>query len=469
MKTGSVAYRDVWDHKPPVVYIINLIALNIGDGSVDSVHLVERVFAATGVVLLFWLVFWVFGRQLPAFICTLFFLLHFYHPKIFDGGNLTEEYGAVMLIGGIMCAFAARKLAGKTSVLMAVFSGLILMLTILIKEPFLFSAVPWFIYVGWPKDGQWKKGLSRLAWMIAGAIIPLAAFVIYLLTNSAMKDWIEVLSYNIAYSDGTRAGEKFMDILEGLKMAHKKMIKYTIFIDVAAIVGIIGMFSRRFRAKYKSFYLAVFFCAVLSLMATFVATRYSGHYYLQLIPCYILLSAFGVVFVQEVLPQKKTWQLISAVCLLLLVFFLDGSEFKIYHKRLKSSSRPARFSMLTKYIQDNSKPDDKIWIPSLGFTHLYMTTGRASPTKWIYILNHLFIDTWSSTRQEKLDLLRDEIKSDPPRLILVDSRLSHFLKRNGQNGLLDWIKANYKIALKSENSALQMLVYTKAKDEAAYD
>lgn len=40
---GSIPYRDIWDHKGPVIYYINAVGLFIGHGSLWGVWLVQLI------------------------------------------------------------------------------------------------------------------------------------------------------------------------------------------------------------------------------------------------------------------------------------------------------------------------------------------------------------------------------------------------------------------------------------------
>ena len=42
---GRVLYKDICDHKPPMIYVINAASLWLGDGSRSTIWLVERFFA----------------------------------------------------------------------------------------------------------------------------------------------------------------------------------------------------------------------------------------------------------------------------------------------------------------------------------------------------------------------------------------------------------------------------------------
>ena len=84
MMDGRVLYKDIWDHKPPMVYLINLGALKFYGPTLNSIHYVERIFSIAGAVAMFFVVWGIFKKRWLAFITALFYLLHMYYPYIFD-------------------------------------------------------------------------------------------------------------------------------------------------------------------------------------------------------------------------------------------------------------------------------------------------------------------------------------------------------------------------------------------------
>ena len=105
---GKTLYREAWDHKPPMIYLIDALPLALGDGSVNAIRFFERFYAVAGVLALFFSLWLAFQNRWLAFMMALGFHLHFYDPEIFQGGNLTEEYGAVFVLIGIFLTLAAR-------------------------------------------------------------------------------------------------------------------------------------------------------------------------------------------------------------------------------------------------------------------------------------------------------------------------------------------------------------------------
>src|SRR5512143_2942089 len=50
---GKIPYRDVWDHKGPLIYYINALGLWIGPNSLWGIWLIESVLLAASLVVLY--------------------------------------------------------------------------------------------------------------------------------------------------------------------------------------------------------------------------------------------------------------------------------------------------------------------------------------------------------------------------------------------------------------------------------
>jgi 4-amino-4-deoxy-L-arabinose transferase-like glycosyltransferase len=85
----GIRYLDVWDHKPPVIFLINALGLLIGGGSRWGVWLVELGLLFLAALLGFKLIKRYLGA-LPAIFALFLWLLSL--AFIINGGNLTTEY-----------------------------------------------------------------------------------------------------------------------------------------------------------------------------------------------------------------------------------------------------------------------------------------------------------------------------------------------------------------------------------------
>lgn len=182
---GSVLYRDLWDHKPPMAFLINAMALGYGEGTVTSVRRTEAGFLAVGAVLIFLIGVRLSRRVSAPLLVALLFILMISDPRLFEGGNLTEVYAVVFVLAGILCCALALETRHEAQMACAAGSGFFFALAALTKEPFVLSALPWCVLLVLARKRSWPLCLGRGAFILVGAALPLAVFLLYLHSNAA--------------------------------------------------------------------------------------------------------------------------------------------------------------------------------------------------------------------------------------------------------------------------------------------
>lgn len=454
MMAGRVLYRDVWDHKPPLIFLINLWALKIGDGTINSVRIAERIFIVAGAMLLFWMVHTLFGDRWLAFWAAVFLLIHIYYHDTFKCGNLTEEYGAIFLIAGICAAFASRRLNPRAGAVMAFVSGFVLSLATLTKEPFLLSALPWFVYVAWPHKGKYKLAFLRTALFVIGALVPVVVLAVWLLANGALSGWAEATLSSFTYASRTSGTWSLLELSKTVRAPYMQMARAMVITKIAALLGLLCLFSRSFVRKYQYMPWVIFATVLTSYIATSFGGRYYGHYYMQLVPSYVLFGMCGLAFVQELIGRVKIR--FDAIMLLILLwaalFFIDSTNLKKFIQNLAEPAQRWEGSELTTLVLDNTKQTDTIWAASFPHTHLYLDTGRLSPTKWLAVFGEYFATTPYSTKEQKYALLQSDLEQNPPRLIIIGNAALRFFERENF-ALVKWLSSHYEVVIASDSKA----------------
>lgn len=456
---GRVLYKDVWDHKPPLIFALNGLALALGDRNVNSVRNMERVFAIVGVTAFFGAVYLGFRSFWLGYLTSILYLFHFYWRYVFEDGNVTEEYGAVFSTVAVVAAVASVRSSGRRSPLLSGLAGVAFSAAILCKEPFLLMVPPWFLYVAWAHGGNWKDARSRAVAFLCGAVIPGLIFVEYLLLNGAWADWMDVIAFNLSNKAGAipRGSETFVGRMLG--MADAKVFGTLITTRVTALLGLAGVLRWSLGRRTHGLPLAIAASAVLSLLATSLGDGYSGHYYMFFVPSYLLLGASGIAFVADLVPPNRR---VLALAPFVVLLWLDSAALKAFAGRLAEPSRRWQGHPLSEMLRKNTSPGDLMWAPWTPL--LNVETDRLSPTKWFFAFDHLFVDTPASTAVQKFQALHDDLQRHPPRVIVLNAppglRLTRatadaFLARSG---LKDWIAANYWTALGSGSDRFQVVV-----------
>ena len=70
---GDIPYRDVWDHKGPLIYYINAVGVALTPGFETGVWLLEAIALLASALGLYWLLKGVFGKLSAALAAAVFF------------------------------------------------------------------------------------------------------------------------------------------------------------------------------------------------------------------------------------------------------------------------------------------------------------------------------------------------------------------------------------------------------------
>jgi hypothetical protein len=437
---GKILYKDIWDHKPPVIYLLDALALGLGNRSINSIRKMERIFGVCGAAFIFLTLYLLFRDKWLAFIITVFFPLHFYAPNIFQDGNLTEEYGAIFVCGGILFATVSRQLKRNKSVIFSFLAGLFFSLAFFTKEPFLLSIVPWFIYLIIKKESGRQMALKDGIAFVIGSSVPFIVILIYLVSNEAAGGWLEGIWYNVHYSAKQGGASILSRFYENLQPVSEYVFNRTLTIKFCFIAGVTSIFCLSFLKKYGYFPLIAVIAFIMEYLATMISPRKLGHYYLQPVVSYMLVGGCGGAFLLYLL-EKARWSkagLLIPLILSLLVF--DYDVCKNYGETLKKPVVRAPIDNISTYIRENSSERDSIWINSIHASKYYVETGRLSPTKYFCPRFVFFVDTPYSTALEKTDSLKADLEKNPPKFIIVRYDYMYFVK---QSRITGWIDNNY--------------------------
>ena len=457
VKEGRVLYKDIFEVRPPTIYMLNALALSVGDGTFHSIRVLERVFAVAGALLVFFIVLTVFERRSLAAVIAIAYSFHAFRDPVFEQGNVTEEYAIVFVLAGILCTVRAVLRDDRLSSRFSVLSGVFFSCAILTKEPFVFSAVPWFVLlVSRPRFG-WRPAIKRGLLFAAGGLIPLSLFLGYLTLGGAGFAWLDKFSAGLNYV--ALSGQQYVSSFgTGIDRLSHTIIGASRTGPIALALGGYGvLLFPRFLIRYGYVPLVFPLAFVMEYLGATMSSRLYGHYFLQLIPSFILCCASGgalVLYVSDrVLPSKVsgrgertvTWgrgtiyRWGPALLIILFSCFLDSSVIVGYWRRLNLPFVRPELGPLSSYVKTNAEPSDHLWVTSAGNSRFYIETGLTSPIDFHAFYPGWLTDSWRTTGEEKVAGLRSRLADNQPAwLVLSDdvARLRSF-------DLFYWVCGNY--------------------------
>ncbi len=447
---GAVLYRDTTDAKPPGIYVLNAVALTAWGRSFDAIRSLERVFAMVSVVLVFFVVRRAFGRPLVAGLAATYYALLAYSYVLLELGNVTEEYATCFVLAGIYTGLrGAADPASRGRTLWLLSSGASFSLAILTKPPFLLSAIPWLTLAALAPDARWRLDWPairrRVGWIVLGGVIPGATFLGYLLLHHATMDWWDGMVGAAAYIKsvgylGARTGW----LPPAVQVLVDRVWAQSLFALLAATVGIGATLTQsRFRGSYRGIPLVAVVALVYDLWGVTLSDASYGHYYLQMLPSYILCLAAGATFFCDRSDARYGHAWVGAALLLIVMATVDRPAAHAFANRLREPYVASPTGDIAPFVREHRQPGDRLWVSHLNNSRFYVETGLSSPSAYLAFFDAWFRTTPRSTVTDKVLRLRQELVTARPTWVIVgaeDWRVMSGL------GLAPWICGEYQKA-----------------------
>lgn len=277
---GEIPYRDIWDHKGPLIYYVNAVGVALSPGRETGIWLLEATALLASGMGLYWLLKRVFGGLAAAVAVAIFFAGLGY---TLSPGNYTEEFSLPLQVAALWLFVKAESTPdGKGLWFLIGTTGAAAFLLRPNNAGIQLSIV---IYLILERVVQ-GQGLARLGWLALGVsavLVPVGAFFT---SNRALKEMLDaVLRYNSVYIQSSLK-VRIDATLEGLRLLSPTGI--TLVAVSAWIISLRSWSDDSERARLVR--LAVIALPV-ELLLIAVAGRSLDHYYIAWLPILTVLAA----------------------------------------------------------------------------------------------------------------------------------------------------------------------------------
>lgn len=420
MLNGELPYLQVWDHKPPLVYLINAIGLGLSGGSFWGVWLV-RLFCLAFTVYILWLLLEKYFGSLISIIVSIIWVANL--PPILGLGNFTTEY--TIPLQALALALTAISLEKQNKPFLRYFViGALGGFAFMTKQTSvgLWLAIGLFLIIAGIINKQLKSNLVRLLGLGAGSLLIIALTLIGFNSLHALSEfWDQAFNFNFKYIApvGTTFLQRVVQLFDPAELGG---IALYYLGGLGAIAGIFMFLSRSKHSKLTPLQ-GLVLVGLIDLLIEGAFTNLPGntynHYYLTFFPiltyfCGLLLSKLSELRIWD--DRNKRSQ--QRAFLILLTLF---SAFPLLRTWGTSLTQPEyrENEMLIKYVLDQTKPEDPILIWGAE-TSINFYTKRAAPTRYVYQYPLLVL---GYTTEKKVLEFMDDLLETPP-VILVDSMRS---------------------------------------------
>ncbi len=277
MIEGQVIYKDLFDHKGPIMYIINAIAYLIN--SQIGLFIVEILFIYIGAVFLFKISKMFINQEISLIMSLLYLRLIF---VTISEENFTEEYAMTFTSMALYCILKIIYKNEYENKVLWVVIGATFSLNFFIKPTYIAVWIAFgiiqFIYS--VKEKKIKELLKYIFYMIIGILIVTMPIIMYLVLNNDINDFINaffVMNMKYSKSGILQKTRSFWVLIN--------IYRYLIYVVIGFMCNVLILFDRKLNLKNKMFITGFF---IISMILTSWAANEYKHYLIQLAPSIIL-------------------------------------------------------------------------------------------------------------------------------------------------------------------------------------
>lgn len=393
MANGALPYRDVWDHKPPGIFLVNFLAAAAGELQWPVVWALS-VLAVTAVAIATCHVVLAFAGGRIAAVAGAATAAVGGQYLLTLGGGLTEPFAAALAMVAFARALTARSTAAWALI------GVVLGLSVLTSTQ-LAPAVAGVTAIALGRDGRW----GRMAAMGLGLAVVAAATLVALAVSGTLAAAMDaVLSYNAAYRSSA-----------GVDPRRWSLVPWTVLVTLPLVApALVG--ALRLRAHPPAFTVGIgaVVWIVMAVAVILVQDRFYAHYAIGLVPPLAILAAVGLMDLHAHPPLRRGWLVPGAVLVLIGTISLPVSFLGAAQEGSSWLESNRRSDAVGAAIRDLASPQGTVLVWG-NEPWLYRMADRTPTTRFVYMLP---LVTPGYGSEELTGELRRTLEADPPQLVI---------------------------------------------------
>lgn len=453
---GEVPYRDVIDHKPPVVYWLYAASQLVVPATPRGVHLflLAYVLATAGVVFLIARRLW--GVAAAAWAGLAFAVLSA-DPGVQGFSATTEMFLLLPASLSLLCAVEGVRPAKAAWVVASGAFASIACWTKPTAFPIVACAGLYVVFVSIRADGtriaKWRIALrAGLSWAGGGVLVSIGIVGFFFVHHAVAPMLYWVFDYNVLYSAATPLAV----VMTSLAVQAWVLVSSNpVLVLLAVAAGPVFVVRRR-----PGGWLLV--GLVLASVAAVMPGHAYRHYFAQCVPALALGAGAAAGWLSD-RARSGSSRVATVVALMLAIggipllahgdYYFDQTPTEISRSYFGSNPFPESI-LLGEYIRDRTTPDDSVYIFGSEAQILFYAERRcASSLAMVYPLTREDFPRY----RELQTRVWSEIEAARPAYVLIvdiptslgwDGRADLWLRER----LLEYVKEEYQLEAVVDNS-----------------
>lgn len=424
LQDGGLPYRDVWDHKPPLIYLLDALGLLVGGGSPLGVWALQALAYVAAAVIGQRAMARAFGARAALFGTVAWLLAA---PRIFLADGYFTNYVQIFLAPLQLAAFALyldeerdRTRTWRTPVIGAT-AGLAALLTPAGLGVWL--GIGTHLVATRVARGSYGPLRLRLGLLALGGALPL------LMAGAALglagiwgEAWDQVVRYNAIYSGTVTVAGRLDALAHGLRLLGSGGF---LFLALAgAALALRGRTSLPRASDARRLTSVALLALPFEIFLGSASGRQHGYYWLAALPALGVLCAYAAfAFERQLAPHiarraRRSVAVVTGFAIVLGLAALAARPVPLM-ARVAASTEDGVHSAATRYLAENTRPGDTVLIWGSRAAVLF-SAHRTSATRYVYQYAPLWTRGYESVRH--VNELAAALAARPPALVLDASR-----------------------------------------------
>lgn len=397
---GQVPYLDLWDHKPPLIYMVDALGYILTGGQAGA-WLLEVIFVGVSFFVLAlalrrWADRWAVAALLPVFWES------FAHVYL---RNMTENY-ALLWQAGVIWLLSFPLWRKRHFFLLGMLSGLLLMT----RPNIVVGSGVVLLYALYQSASLRERIQGALLWVV-GLVVVWIPVLGYFVLQHAFKDfWEALVLFNLAYR---QAGTGVSWLVQAIKL----LMFLPSWVVWAALVGvtITLLYPARRQRVSESDRISVWVFVLLLVVDTWAVLlprRAVVHYAMNLVPIFAFWAAMGLGFF------FRTWlgnhqRLYIAGLIAVSLFWLSPLPNVTLWALQPPQYQHLDYLNAAKYLGEHTTPDETVFVWSE--TRINVLAKRRLPTKYV-----MLPPDFDPRYPQHLERFLSDLENHPP-VFIVDT------------------------------------------------
>jgi hypothetical protein len=380
---GDMPYRDVWDHKPPLIYFVDALGITLTPASLWGVWILQFIFICFTIFFIYKLLDQEFGiyAALAGTITLTSGLL-----TILEKGNVTEEYALVFQALAFLLFVNAWK--KDFPIRDSFWIGLIGGLAFNFKQTTIGIWITYGLFLLAIRLWQRRVPFKDLLALLGGWLVPSILLMIYLASQNAFTDfWDQAFLYNFVYIGKHEGIRSLIPVfIKGFAYLRNGWVLYFAVLGWLAGFGYVLLKRRSFREIHPLILIALVNLPIEVLLIT-ISGRSILHYYLTPLPVTAILAGilvYTVPFLIGEIPSLNSQPIQRWVpgLMLMLVLFGQVGQLRNYPGYMEAL-RDNDYALVIDYLAKNTQENDQVLLIGAESVVNFLAR-REAPTRYVY-------------------------------------------------------------------------------------